>query len=248
MKLAVFSDLHANRQATEAVWQHARQEGFDQVVLLGDYVDYGADPAWVMDFVLARAQEGAIVLKGNHDEAVGLGTAHELGEHVQASLNWTRQQLSAVHRVFIDKLPLTAELENCPVANANVHDPAHGCYLDGLLEAVRSLQVSRLPFVFCGHMHQPCLYHLSGAGKSGEFNPNSDGTPIPLSPMRRWLAIPGSVGQPRDGNPAAAYLMFDTRSAQITFFRVPYDQDTAAQRILDAGLPRSLAERLQTGY
>jgi diadenosine tetraphosphatase ApaH/serine/threonine PP2A family protein phosphatase len=247
MKLAVFSDLHANRQATEAVWQHALQQPFDQVVLLGDYVDYGADPAWVMDFVQARKQEGAIVLKGNHDEAVGLGNAHELGEHVQASLNWTRQQLSTAHRAFIDALPLTAEIENCQFAHANMHDPAHWGYLDGRLEAVRSLQVSRLPFVFCGHMHQPCLYHLSGTGKSGEFNPN-DGTPIHLSPMRRWLAIPGSVGQPRDGNPAAAYLTFDTRTAQVTFFRVPYDHDTAARRILDAGLPRSLAERLQTGF
>jgi diadenosine tetraphosphatase ApaH/serine/threonine PP2A family protein phosphatase len=246
MKLAILSDLHANRQATEAVWQHALEQGCDKTILLGDYVDYGADPSWVLDFVQARVQEGAIAIKGNHDDAVRHSGSHQMGGHVQESLNWTRQQLSAAHQAFIESLPLTAELEDCQFAHANVHAPAHWGYLDGRMEAVRSLQVSKHPFVFCGHMHQPCLYNLSATGKAGEFAP-VDGTPILLSPMRRWLAIPGSVGQPRDGNPAACYATFDTQQRQLTFHRVPYDHEAAAQRILDAGLPMHLAARLHDG-
>lgn len=246
MKVAILSDLHANRQAVEAVWEHATQQGCERTVLLGDYVDYGADPVWVLDFVYQRVQEGAIAVKGNHDDAIRHEEAHQLGGHVQESLSWTRQQLSAAHIAFIESLPLTAEWGDCQFAHANVHDPAHWAYLDGRMEAVRSLQVSQHPFVFCGHMHQPCLYHLSSTGKSGDFSP-IDGVPIILSPMRRWLAIPGSVGQPRDGNPAACYLTFDTDSRQLTFYRVPYDHERAAQCIIDAGLPLFLAQRLRDG-
>nr|WP_315192893.1 metallophosphoesterase family protein [uncultured Aquabacterium sp.] len=246
MKLAILSDLHANRQAVEAVWDHAREQGCDHTVLLGDFVDYGADPVWVMDFVMARHQEGATVVKGNHDDAIRHEAAHHMGSHVQASLAWTRSQLSAAHVAFIESLPLTAVLGDCLFAHANVHDPAHWGYLQGRMEATRSLFASQQPHVFCGHMHEPCLYHLSPTGKSGEFKP-VDGTPIQLSPMRRWLAIPGSVGQPRDGNPAACYAVFETDQAVLSFHRVPYDHDAAAQRVLDAGLPAAMAQRLRDG-
>lgn len=246
MKLAVFSDLHANRQAVEAVWAHAMQAGFDKAVFLGDYVDYGADPAWVIDFVRQQVQAGALAVKGNHDDAISHGDDHHMGGHVQASLAWTRQQLSAIDAAFLDSLPMSLEIENCLFAHANVHAPASWGYLTGKMEASRSLHVSRQPFVFCGHMHQPCLFNLSASGRSGEFHPQGDAS-IQLSTLRRWLAIPGSVGQPRDGNPAACYLSFDTKLAQLNFFRIPYDHDAAAQRILSAGLPAYLAERLRDG-
>lgn len=246
MKLAVFSDLHANRQATEAVWAHALAEGFDRAVFLGDYVDYGADPAWMLEFLRQQIRQGAIAVRGNHDDAIGHGGEHAMGGHVMASLDWTRQQLSALDAAFLDNLPLTAVLENCLFAHANAHDPGHWGYLTGRTEALRSLHVSRQPFTFCGHMHQPCLYHLSPTGKAGDFVPTG-GTSIQLSPMRRWLAIPGSVGQPRDGNPAACYLSFDTDKTQLTFHRVPYDVEAAARRILEAGLPPFMAERLREG-
>jgi len=224
MKIALMSDLHANRQATEAVWAHLQHLGFDRLALLGDYVDYGADPNWVIDFVRQRVSEGALALQGNHDEAAGWARhsegAERMAEHVQASLIWTRAQLSQADRQWLDALPLTGRIGPCEIAHANT--------------------------VFCGHMHEQRLYHLTGTGKAGEFAP-VDGIGIPLSPARRWLAIPGSVGQPRDGNPAACCAMFDTDTATLTFHRVPYDHEQAAQRILDAGLPASMAERLQHG-
>jgi diadenosine tetraphosphatase ApaH/serine/threonine PP2A family protein phosphatase len=247
MKLALLSDLHANRQATEAVWAHARDQGFDQLVLLGDFVDYGADPAWVVAFCQERQAAGAIVLRGNHDDALREDTTSHMSGHVLPSLEWTRRNLSAVHVHWLTQLPLTAQLGPCLFAHANAHAPAQWEYLSGRMEAMHSLMVSPdHPYVFCGFIHQPSLFHMSGTGKMGEFQP-VDGMPITLSSMRRWLAIPGSVGQPRDGNPAACYATFDIDTAVLTYFRVPYDHDTAAQRVLDAGLPPALAQRLIDG-
>ena len=246
MKLAVLSDLHANRQAVEAVWAHAQAQGCEHLALLGDFVDYGADPQWVMDFVMARASEGASVVKGNHDQAMLGPLQAELNNMAEQSMSWTRQQLRSEHLAFIDGLPLTAIWKSCLFAHANVHDPANWGYVHGRMEATRSLFASPQPLVFCGHMHEPCLYHLSATGKAGDFQP-VDGVPIALSAMRRWLVIPGSVGQPRDGNPAACYAMFDSDSSELTLHRVPYDHLRAAQRVLEAGLPPALAERLRLG-
>lgn len=246
MKIALLSDLHANRQAVEAVWQHAQEQGFDQLVMLGDYVDYGADPVWVVEFAQAREAEGAVLVRGNHDDALSAETTSKMSSHVAPSLEWTFAQLSQKQREWLTALPLTAEVGPCLMAHANAHDPAHWEYLQGRSEASRSLMASSQPFVFCGHVHQQCLYHLSNLGKSGEFIP-VDGVPISLSPARRWLAIPGSVGQPRDGNPAACYATFDTGSATLTFHRVPYDHEATAAKIIAAGLPRALGERLLVG-
>lgn len=247
MKFALLSDMHANRQATEAVWDHAQEQGIDQLVLLGDYVDYGADPGWMVDFVQDQIRQGAIAVRGNHDDAIdGLGSA-DLAGHVLPSLEWTRQQLTAEQHVFLASLPMTATVGDCLFVHANAHDPAHWGYIHSRVEATRSLFATAHRFVFCGHMHAPCLYHLTNTGKGGEFSPVA-GVPIELSPARRWLAIPGSVGQPRDGNPAACYAIFDSGSETLTFHRVPYDHEEAARRIRAAGLPAHHADRLQHGH
>ncbi len=250
MKLALLSDLHANRQATQAVWEHAQEQGINQVILLGDYVDYGGDPAWVVDFCRDLVRQGAIAVRGNHDDALSPETTSRMSDHVLPTLQWTESQLSPEQLAWLRNLPLTAELGDCLFAHANVHDPAHWEYLHGRMEASRSLFATDHRYVFCGHVHEPCLYHLSPTGKSGEFSP-VDATPMPLSPARRWLAIPGSLGQPRDGNPAACYATFDTEQAILTYFRVPYDQELAAHRVLSSGMPapvaQALAERLIHG-
>lgn len=246
MKIALLTDLHANRQAVEAVWDHVRSLQHDRLVLLGDYVDYGADPVWVMDFVMARVTEGAIAVRGNHDEAVAAEIPGAMAGHVWAPLAWTRQQLSPRHKAFLHSLPLTASLQHCLMVHANAHAPAEWGYIHTRQDAARSLYATDAQIVFCGHVHQPQLYHLSATGKTGDFEP-VDGVPIPLSRSRRWLAIPGSVGQPRDGNPAACYASLDTDERLLTFHRVPYDHAGAARRILDAGLPPALAQRLHDG-
>ena len=114
------------------------------------------------------------------------------------------------------------------------------------MEAMRSMHATKAQVTFCGHVHMPTLYHMTMTGKTGEFLPTPEHS-IPLSKQRRWLVIPGSVGQPRDGNPAACYATFDTNTQELTYFRVPYDNETAAKKIIAAGLPISLAQRLMTG-
>lgn len=246
MKIALLSDLHANRQAVESVWEHVQSQHVDQVVFLGDYVDYGADPAWTMDFVMRQVALGALAVKGNHDDAMSSTEGHHFSPPILASLAWTARQLTDEHKQFLSGLPMVVRFAGCLFTHANAHAPSSWAYIHDRLQASRSIQVSPDPIVFCGHMHEAKLYHQSTLGKLGEFTP-VDGVPIELSSARRWLGLPGSVGQPRDGNPAASYATFDTAQYQFTVHRIPYDHEAASASILAAGLPEMNAQRLAHG-
>ncbi len=246
MKLALVTDLHANREAVSAVMAHAQAGQPDRYVFLGDYVGYGADPGWVIDLVRDHVARGAIAVFGNHDEAVVDGPSPTMVAEARTTATWTRTQLSPEQLAFLKALPLTAADHGCLFVHANAFAPAAWGYIEGRSEAVRSLQATAHRFTFCGHMHEPRLYHLTAAGKGGEFVPVAD-APTVLSAERRWLAIPGSAGQPRDSNPAACYASFDTESATLTFHRVPYDHAATGAKIRAAGLPSRFADRLQVG-
>jgi diadenosine tetraphosphatase ApaH/serine/threonine PP2A family protein phosphatase len=244
MKTALISDLHANRQAFEAVLDHARRQGAGHFALLGDYVGYGSDPGWVVDQVRALRAAGAVVVAGNHDLGVTQGPRPTMNEDARAAIAWTRARLAEDQLAFLASLPMAEEEDDCLYVHANAFDPAGFAYVQGRLEAMRSLHATECRYTFCGHMHEPMLYHLSGTGKAGDFRPQP-GVPIPLLPNRQWLAIPGACGQPRDGNPAAAYALFDHDSEELSFQRVPYDVEAAAAALRAApGLPAGLADRL----
>jgi diadenosine tetraphosphatase ApaH/serine/threonine PP2A family protein phosphatase len=246
MKLALITDLHANREAVSEVFAHARAQQADRYVFLGDFVGYGADPAWVVDQVREYVAQGAVAVRGNHDVATVAGPQPTMVEDARYSVGWTREQLSAEQIGFLGSLPLTAVDDGRLYVHANAFAPAEWAYIHGRVEAVRSMHATACRLTFCGHVHEPQLYHLAVTGKVGEFHP-VPGVPIPLSPQRQWLVIPGSAGQPRDNNPAACYALFDTVSGDLTYFRVPYDYDTAAAKVRAAGLPQRLAQRLQDG-
>lgn len=243
MKLAVITDLHANREAVTAVLAHARAQGCERYALLGDYVGYGADPAWVLDQVMTLVADGAVAVMGNHDSATAHGALPTMREDARAAVEWTRAQLSPAQLDFLGALPFTATLGNCLLVHANAWAPESFEYIEGRAEAMRSLQATRSPYTFCGHNHDPMLYHLSGTGKAGDFRP-VPGTEIPLLSHRQWLVIPGSCGQPRDGNPDACYATFDTDKELLSFHRVPYDVEAAAARVLASELPPAVAQRL----
>lgn len=246
MKLALIADLHANREAVEAVLAHALGQGAQRFAFLGDFVGYGADPGWVVDRVREHIAAGAIAVMGNHDEAAVRGPRPSMVADARLVVEWTRSRLSSEQLDFLAALPMSVTDGELLFVHANAHAPADWAYIVGQAEAVRSLQASTRRFTFCGHVHEPRLFHMTGTGKSGSFVP-VPGVPIPLSPQRRWLAIPGSCGQPRDGNPAACYAIFEIDSATLTFHRVPYDHETAAAEVRAAGLPESLAARLIDG-
>jgi len=248
------ADIHANREALEACLVHARAQGTDRLVFLGDYVNYGADPEWVVQTLMGHVEGGGIALRGNHDAAVGeWGGA--MDSPAEVALEWTRNQLGPAHRAFLAGLPLTHQEDGLLCVHADASAPTKWSYVTDTEDAARSLRATTERLILCGHVHKPALYNVpEGSGASGAaraskttaFRPVG-GIPVPLLPRRRWLAIVGSVGQPRDGNPAAAYALLDTARAEITTFRVAYDIDAAAEKIFAAGLPAMLADRLKWG-
>ncbi len=246
MKLALITDLHANREAVTAVMAHARSQGAQRYAFLGDFVGYGADPGWVVDLVREHVAAGAVAVMGNHDAAVVQGSLPSMIPEARQVVDWTRAQLSPTQLDFLASLPMQVTDGNILFVHANAWAPKDWAYIVGRADAVRSIYAANARFTFCGHMHLPMLYHLTGTGKTGDFTPTA-GVAIPLSEQRRWLAIPGSAGQPRDGNPAACYAMFDISASALTFHRVPYDLDAAAAKIMAAGLPPRLAQRLSDG-
>ncbi|MEW6705141.1 MAG: metallophosphoesterase family protein [Pseudomonadota bacterium] len=247
MKIALVTDIHANREAMTAVLLHAHAQPVDRFAFLGDFVGYGADPGWVVDEVRRYAARGAVVVVGNHDAAAIRGPSPSMRPGPREAIEWTRQQLTIEQLDYLGALPYSVQEDDRLYVHANAYAPAEWGYIIARDDAVRSLQATAARYTFCGHVHEPRLYHLSSTGKTGEFTPTPE-VPIPVPPHRQWLALPGSTGQPRDGNPAACYATFDTVKALLTFHRVPYDHDAAAAKIRAAGLPEFFASRLVDGH
>ena len=245
MLLAIFADIHANRQAFAACLDAARARGAERMIFLGDYVGYGADPEWTLETVMGLVQRGPVAVLGNHDEAVGTPTI-TFNAQAQAAIEWTRGRLGVEQRRFLSELPLVLQEEDRLYVHSEASSPASWRYVQSASEAARSIMATSLHVTLCGHIHSPALYSMSAAATTTGFVPAS-GVPVQLLPGRRWLAVLGSVGQPRDGNPAASFAMLDTAAKEITWCRVPYDIETAARRIREHGLPLWLADRLLVG-
>ncbi len=245
-RIAILTDLHANREAVQAVLDHAAAQRVDRYALLGDFVGYGADPGWVVDRARELVARGAIAVLGNHDAAVVRGPLPSMRPDPRYVVEWTRARLTPTQLDFLASLPLTHEEGDALYVHANAWAPADWEYVQSRSDAVRSLHATNRRLSFCGHMHEPRLYHLSAVGKAGEFLP-VPGVAIPLTGLRQWLVIPGSAGQPRDGDPAACYAVFDDQRSELTYWRVPYDTETAGAKIRAAQLPQRLAERLIDG-
>jgi diadenosine tetraphosphatase ApaH/serine/threonine PP2A family protein phosphatase len=245
VRLAFFADIHANRQAFAACLDAARANGAERFICLGDYVGYGGDPEWTVETVMGLVAQGTLAVRGNHDTAVG-SSAESMNAEAQAAIEWTRGRLSAPERKFLSELPLTRQEDDRLYVHSDASQPAKWRYVRSAADAGRSLIATDAHITFCGHIHRPALYSMSVTGKMTSFIPIS-GVKVQLLPGRRWLAVLGSVGQPRDGDPAACFAMFDTASREITYCRVPYDVDAAAARIRGNGLPPSLADRLLVG-
>jgi diadenosine tetraphosphatase ApaH/serine/threonine PP2A family protein phosphatase len=243
--LAFFSDIHANRQAFSACLEAARARGAERIILIGDYVGYGADPEWTVDTVMALVDAGAVAVRGNHDEAIGtpVGT---MNAEAQAAIEWTRGRLGAAQRRFLAELPLSLSEDDRLYVHSEASQPARWRYIRSTTDAARSIAATSAKVAFCGHIHRPTLYSMSVTAKMASFVPTT-GVPVQLLGSRHWLAVVGSVGQPRDGDPSASFATYDTGSREITYWRVPYDVEAAARRIRENGLPPWLADRLAVG-
>jgi predicted phosphodiesterase len=192
--LAIFADIHANRQAFAACLDAARARGADRMIFLGDYVGYGADPEWTLETVMALVERGALAVLGNHDEAVNTPTI-TFNAAAQAAIEWTRGRLGVEQRRFLAELPLALQEDDRLYVHAEASSPASWRYVQGATDAARSIMATSLHVTFCGHIHSPALYSMSAAAKMTSFVPTSD-VAVQLLPGRRWLAVLGSVGRP----------------------------------------------------
>lgn len=235
MLLALLSDIHANLEALDACLAHARAAGATRHAFLGDLVGYGADPAAVVEIVQRHAAKGAVVVQGNHDASVAKSSGVS-SESAQDAIRWTRSVLGAEAIAWLASLPLQAREGRLCFVHASAAAPQRWEYLDTPSAAKKSADAAGVPWTFCGHVHRQTLFFQGKTGKMTSFNP-VPGVSVPVRPGRRWVAIVGSVGQPRERDPAAAYAIFDSERERITFYRVPYDHLAPARKVRAAGLP-----------
>lgn len=242
VRIAIVSDIHGNRPAFETVLEAIAERGCDHVWSLGDLVGYGAEPDACVD--LAR-EHAAISLAGNHDLAVSGGIPLEqFSQGAALAATWTRETIRPDTLEYLQHLESSAVLEDVALYHGSPRDPVWEYVLSPLqAELCLDAQARRVSFI--GHSHV-ALYFARFPGISATGGTRTDGEALDLGDGE-WLLNPGSIGQPRDGDPRAAWLELDLAEWTATHHRVEYDIAAAAAAIRAARLPDSLAERLQYG-
>lgn len=241
----LLSDIHANLTALEAVL--AAAEGlWDRVICLGDVVGYGPDPNEVIDRVV---QLGITTIRGNHDKAVSGSGGEDFNPVARAAMEWTRRQLRPENLRWLQALPAgPLRLDDWVFVHGSVADEDE--YVFSADEAIRSLRASPSPITFFGHTHVQGGFLLRNERVEGfrpSFSAGGELVPMELDPAARYMINPGSVGQPRDGNPHAAFAVVDADRQVIEFRRTPYDIASVQGRMERAGLPEPLVLRIAFG-
>jgi diadenosine tetraphosphatase ApaH/serine/threonine PP2A family protein phosphatase len=245
LRAAVISDVHSNLPALEAVFAAIDAAGVEEVWCLGDVVGYGAQPDACTDLIQRRCD---ICLAGNHDLAVlGDLDIETFSETAATAVEWTRENVSAATVEFLRGLDPTATRAGIGLSHASPSDPVWE-YVLSLDQAEAGLDAQEQRIGLIGHSHIALFFTRPDEGRRGDAQgaQAGDGALLGLE-SGNWLLNPGSVGQPRDSDPRAAWLELDTKDLTARYHRVPYDVATAAETILAAGLPSKLAERLAAG-
>lgn len=245
MRVAVISDIHANLPALEATLAEIDAAGAEEIWCLGDVVGYGADPDACAELVRERCD---LCLVGNHDLAVlGSLDVSSFSEAAAVAAAWTRENATETTMEFLRELEPSAQRAGLALFHASPRDPVWE-YVLSLEQADDCMDVQPERLALIGHSHVSLFFTRAGDGRNGEVRgaQTSDGALVDLS-LGTWLINPGSVGQPRDGDPRAAWLELDTEAETARFRRLHYEIDRAAEAILSAGLPQQLASRLYAG-
>ena len=238
MTVALLSDIHANLVALEAVLEEL--PGVDAIWVMGDTVGYGPDPA---DTLALLRERGATLVAGNHDRAVATGEGLEwFHERAAIAARMHREWLSAEERDSLAALPLTKTIDRFTLCHGSLRDPLWE-YVTSEPAAAASIAASPTPFACNGHTHVPAVFIEEGR-RVRTVRPRPE---VTYALEARCMVNRGSVGQPRDGDPRAAYAVLDTAAGTATFYRVSYPIDEAQQRIRARGLPEMFAVRLALG-
>ena len=241
MRVAVLSDIHGNRHALEAVLDDVRESACDEVWCLGDVVGYGAEPDACVEIISDRA---AICLAGNHDMAVtGELALDEFSRGAAISARWTKDTMTPANLTFLRGLRPEGDEGEVGLYHASPRDPVWE-YVLSILLADRCFDEGARRVSLIGHSHVALHFVRDGGRTTGTVRPAGEEADLAEG---QWLLNPGSVGQPRDGDPRAAWLLLDTEAWRAGWRRVDYDVGGAQKAIRSAGLPDSLAERLGYG-
>lgn len=246
MRIGVLGDVHSNLEALNTVVDAMRREHVEHWVQVGDIVGYGPDPRACLDVV---QELGCTVCLGNHDAAVvGLLDTDYFNTYARIAIEWTRAQLRPQDFEFLKRLPLVVEHRHYTLVHGSLDMPRLFGYVLTQVEAKASLRHQRTLMGFVGHSHVPAIYverkGMSDDEVEAHFDPEAA---VDVGEAQRVLVNVGSVGQPRDEDPRAAYCIYDTASQRVEIRRVDYDIATTQAKIRAAGLPDMLAERLGLG-
>ena len=240
MRYGIFSDVHSNLEALEAVIAAYEQESIDLFLCVGDIVGYAANPMECIEKVNSLVR---ITVAGNHDwAAVDLFPVDYFNPSARQAIAWTRDVLTAQHKQYLESLKLTYTNEDLTLVHGTLYNPEEFNYMSDDYSVEESLGLLKTPVCFVGHSHVPGIFI---ADTEGELAFQHDA--CVLKAENKYIINVGSVGQPRDGDPRAAYCVFDTEKNEIHIKRVVYDMKRARQKILDAGLSESLGDRLLVG-
>jgi diadenosine tetraphosphatase ApaH/serine/threonine PP2A family protein phosphatase len=245
LRIGILGDIHGNIEALDAVLASMRERDVQHWVQVGDIVGYGPEPVRAIEIV---RELGCSVCLGNHDAAVvGLLDSEYFNTYARQAIEWTRRQLGPRERDYLQGLPLVVEHRYYTLVHGTLHMPELFGYVLTPVEAFESLRHQRTKVCFVGHSHVPALY-LQRKVDSGDlevvYEPEMS---VPTLEHERVLMNVGSVGQPRDEDPRAAYAIFDTDTGEASIHRVAYDIPAVQAKIRAAGLPGVLADRLALG-
>jgi len=241
MRYGIFSDVHANLEAMEAVARAYREESIDKYFCIGDVVGYGADPRPCIEKVKAL---GAVTVAGNHDRGcAGLFPIDYFNPDAAEALLWTRRQLDSLALSFLEALQLVYEVDGVTLVHGTLEEPQDFNYMLDSETAASSFKLLNTVICFVGHTHVAGIFKED---KNGEVV-LLKGTAAALEEGGRYIVNAGSVGQPRDGIPEAAFCIYDSGTKNVAIRRVHYDIGTARKKIVDAGLPGFLGDRLLSG-
>ena len=246
MRYLVLTDIHANLEALEVCLDHARAQGYDRTLVLGDLVGYGPDPNEVIERI--KALSPVAMIRGNHDKvACGLEQPEGFNAVARRAAIWTFEILTSAHRNWLAALPKGPAIvdEVIQICHGSPFD--EDAYIFDELDAVRALKMSQRPLCLFGHTHYPVTFALTEGRVDTIGGPNSIDGPLMLMDHAKYLLNPGAVGQPRDGDPRAAYAIADTTAKRVDLFRLEYPLEATQAKLVKAGLPDVLAQRLAVG-
>ena len=239
MKFAIIADIHANLEAFQVVLEDTKKQGCTHYVCLGDVVGYNANPRECLEIV---RQMGMPCVKGNHDEYCSTEDALDgFNPAAAEAVNWTRAQLSEDGKQWLRDLKYVRMVQTFTIVHATLDGPQRWGYVFDKLAAAASFPYQNTQVCFFGHTHVPVAFMRDSVVRGGTYSK------FKMEPRKKYFVNVGAVGQPRDSNPKAAYVVFDPREGTIELRRLDYDIPAAQKKILAVGLPPRLAERLAYG-